>query len=87
MTAAVVGWGFLVVAIVALLRATQLDRRLQQYRAPGTPAAAYLGPLGRWRRDLYTAQGHPLIWPTQRAFGVFCVASLIGALVLEKAAS
>jgi hypothetical protein len=84
-TAAVVGWGLLVVAIVSLLRAALLDRRLQHYRAPGTPAAAYLGPLGRWRRDLYTAEGHPLIWPTQQAFAVFCVASLIGALVLENA--
>ena len=86
MTASVVGWGLLAVAVAALLRAAQLDRRLQRYRAPGTPAAAYLGPLGRWRRDLYTAEGHPFIWPTRRAFAVFCVASLIGALVLENAA-
>ena len=85
MTAAVVGWGLLVVAIASLLRTAQLDRRLQRYRAPGTPAAAYLGPLGRWRRSLYTAEAHALIWPTQRAFAVFCVASLIGALMLENA--
>ena len=86
MTAAVAGWGLLAVAVVALLRASQLDRRLQHYRAPGAPVAAYLGPLGRWRRDLYTAEGHPLIWPIKRAFAVFCVAALIGALVLENAA-
>ena len=85
MTATIAGWALMGAAILALLCATWLDRRLQAYRVPGTPRAAYLGPVGRWRRALYTAEGQALIAPTRWAFLVFCVGTLAGALVLESA--
>ena len=83
MTAKIVGWALLGVGVFLLLGTARLDRRLQRFRAPGMPAAAYLGKFGRWRRNLYTPEGQPLIGPTRRTFGLFCVASLLGALVLE----
>ena len=85
MTANTVGWALLGVGILCLLRTARLDRRLQRFRAPGMPAAYYLRNIGRWRRDLYTPEGQPLIAPTRLAFAVFCVASLLGALILENA--
>ena len=84
MTARMVGWGLLGLGIFFLLRAAWLDRRLQKLRAPGKPAAAYLGPFGRWRRELYTVEGQSLIGPTRLAFTLFCIASLVGALVLSR---
>jgi len=83
MTAKTIGWTLLGIGIFFLLRTARLDRRLQKFRAPGMPAAAYLGKLGRWRRDLCTAEGQPLTGPTRRAFALFCVASLLGVLVLN----
>ncbi len=85
MTASIAGWTLVVAAILALLCVARLDRRLQAYRVPGTPRAAYLGPVGRWRRTLYTADGQGLIAPTRWAFLVFCLAMLAGVLVLESA--
>ena len=85
MTAKMVGWGLLGFGIFFLLRAAWLDRRLQKLRTTGTPAAAYLGPFGRWRRELYTAEGQSLIRPTRLAFTLFCIASLAGAVVLSNA--
>jgi hypothetical protein len=85
MTTKIIGWALLGIGILFLLRTARLDRRLQRFRAPGVPAAAYLGKLGRWRRDLYTAEGHPLTGPTRQAFALFCVASLLGVLVLSNA--
>jgi len=85
MTANVVAWALLGIAIFFLLRTALLDRRLQRFRAPGVPAASYLGRFGRWRRELYTAEGQPLIAPTRLAFSLFCVASLLGVLILENA--
>ena len=84
MTANAVGWAFLGNAIFFLLQAARLDRRLQRFHAPEAPAASYLGKFGRWRRRLYTAEGQPLIASTRRAFALFCVASLLGVLILEK---
>ena len=84
-TATITGWTLIGAAILALLAATRLDRRLRAYRVPGTPRAAYLGPVGRWRRALYTSEGQALITPTRCAFLVFCIGSLAGALVLESA--
>ena len=83
MTAKMIGWGLLSLGILFLVRAAWLDRRLQKLRAPGISAAAYLGPFGRWRRDLYAAEGQSLIGPTRLAFTLFCIASLVGALVLH----
>ena len=83
MTANVVGWAFLGLGIFFLLRTAWLDRRLLRFRAPGVPAASYLGEFGRWRRDLYTTEGQPLAASTRRAFALFYVASLLGVLVLE----
>ena len=85
MTANAVGWTFLGIGIFFLLRTAWLDRRLQPFRAPEVPAAAYLGKLGRWRRNLYTPEGQPLIASTRWAFALFCVASLLGVLILENA--
>lgn len=83
MTAKTIGWALLSIGIFFLLRTAQLDRRLQKRRAPGMPAGAYLGPFGRWGRHLYTLEGQPLIGPTRLTFGLFCIASLLGALVLS----
>ena len=85
MTGSVIGWALLAIGIFFLIRIAWLDRRLQQFRAPGVPAASYLGKFGRWRRELYTPDGQPLIATTRWAFAVFCGASLLGALVLENA--
>lgn len=85
MTANAAGWALLGIGIFFLLRTARLDRRLQRFRAPNVPAAAYLGKFGRWRRDLYTREGQPLIAPTKRAFALFCVAFLLGVLVREIA--
>jgi hypothetical protein len=85
MTGNVVGWALLAIGILFLLRTALLDRRLQQFRAPQAPAASYLGKFGRWRRELYTSDGQPLISTTRWAFAMFCGASLLGALVLENA--
>jgi hypothetical protein len=49
------------------------------------PAAAYLGPFGRWRRALYAAEAQPLIVPTRLAFTLFWVTFLLGALMLSDA--
>jgi hypothetical protein len=80
-----VGWALLGIGIFFLLRTARLDRRLQRFRATGVPAASYLGRFGRWRRELYTAEGQPLIAPTRLAFSAFCVASLLGVLIFENA--
>ncbi len=85
MSATIVGWALLGAALFALLCVARLDRRLQAYRVPGTPRAAYLGPVGRWRRELYTAEGQALVAPTRWAFLVFGLATVAGALVLEFA--
>ena len=85
MTANAVGWAFLSIGIFFLLRTAQLDRRLQRFRSPGMPASSYLGKFGRWRRDLYTSDGQPLIASTRRAFALFCFAALVGALIIENA--
>ena len=85
MTAKIVGWGLLGLGIFFLIRAAWLDRRLQKLRAKGTPAAAYLGPFGRWRQDLYTAEGRALTGPTRWAFAILCIASLAGAVMLSNA--
>jgi hypothetical protein len=85
MTGSVLGWALLAIGIFFLLRTAWLDRRLQQFRAPGVPAASYLGKFGRWRRELYTPDGQPLVATTRWAFALFCGASLLGALVLENA--
>jgi hypothetical protein len=85
MTANGVGWALVGIGILFLLRTARLDRRLQRFRASGVPAASYLGKFGRWRRELYTAEGQPLIAPTRLAFSLFCVASLLGALIVENA--
>jgi hypothetical protein len=85
MTAKTIGWALLGIGILFLIRTARLDRRLLRFRAPGVPAAAYLGKLGRWRRDLYTVEGQPLAGRTRRAFALFCLASLLGALVLSNA--
>jgi len=84
MTVSAIGWALLSIGIFSLLRTAWLDRRLQQFRAPGVPAASYLGKFGRWRRELYTSEGQPLIATTRWAFAIFCGASLLGALVLEN---
>jgi hypothetical protein len=83
MTANGVAWALLGFGIFFLLRTARLDRRLQRFRAPGVPAASYLGKFGRWRRELYTAEGQPLIGPTRLAFSLFCVASVLGVLIFE----
>ena len=85
MTANALGWAFLSIGIFFLLRTAQLDRRLQRFRSPGVPASSYLGKFGRWRRNLYTSEGQLLISSTRRAFALFCVASLLGALIIEIA--
>jgi hypothetical protein len=85
MTATVVGWAFLGIGIFFLLRAARLDRRLQQFRSPGVSASSYLGKFGRWRRDLYTSDGQALIASTRLAFALFCVAALLGAIIIENA--
>ena len=85
MTGSVIGWALLAIGIFSLLRTAWLDRRLQQFRAPGVPAASYLGKFGRWRRELYTSDAQPLVATTRWAFALFCGASLLGALVLENA--
>ena len=85
MTANTVGWILLGIGIFFLLLTARLDRRLLRFRAPGVPAAAYLGKFGRWRRDLYTPAGHPLAAATRRAFALFVVAFLLGVLFLENA--
>ena len=87
MTPRVMGWVLLSIAILCLVRAAQLDRRLQRLRAPGIPAAAYLGPFGRWRRALYAAEAQPLIVPTRLAFTLFWVTFLLGALMLSNASA
>ena len=72
-------------AVLALLWTARLDRRLQRHRTPNTPRAAYLGPIGRWRRANYTAEVHGLLAPTRWAFALFCLLALAGALVREAA--
>jgi hypothetical protein len=83
MTANAIRWVLLAIGIYFLLRTAWLDRRLQRFRSAGAPAAAYLGKFGRWRRDLYTSEGQPLIASTRRAFALFCIFSLLGVLILE----
>jgi hypothetical protein len=85
MNRAFCGWALVGIGIFFLLRTAWLDRRLQRFRAPGVLPASYLGKFGRWRRELYTAEGQPLIAPTRLAFSLFCVASLLGALIVENA--
>jgi hypothetical protein len=85
MDAKIAGWALLTIGILFLLWTARLDRRLQQLRAPGLPAAAYLGPIGRWRRELYRSEGQAMIGRIRWAFATFCVASLLGALVLSHA--
>ena len=85
MTAKIVGWGLLAIGTFFLLRTARLDRRLQKFRAQEAPRAAYLGQLGRWRRELYSAEGQPLIRPTRWSYALFCIAWLIGVLLLNNA--
>ena len=84
LTAKVIGWALLAIGIFFLLRTARLDRRLQKFRAPGAPRAAYLGQLGRWRRDLYRAEGQPLIRPTRWSYALFSIAWLLGVILLNS---
>ena len=84
MTAHGVGWALIGVGIFFLLLTARLDRRLQRFRAPGSPVASYLGKFGRWRRELYAPDGQRLIAPARWAFSLFCVTCLIGALIIES---
>lgn len=85
MMAAIAGWTLLGLAVAALLWTARLDRRLQGYRTPGTPRAAYLGPIGRWQRAYYVADGHGLLVRTRWSFGLFCLMAILAVLVLESA--
>ena len=85
MTANAVGWAILAIGIFFLFRTAQLDHRLQRFRSPGVPASSYLGKFGRWRRDLYTSDGQPLIRSTRLSFALFCFAALLGAVIIENA--
>ena len=75
-------WG---ISFFFLLRTARLDRRLVQYRVPGTPRGAFLHEFGRWRRALYTADGQALIAPTRWALALFLVFFLLGVIVFETA--
>ena len=75
-------WG---ISFFFLLRTARLDRRLVQYRVPGTPRGAFLQEFGRWRRALYTAEGQALIAPTRWALALFFVFFLLGVIVFETA--
>ena len=79
------GWLLWGISFFFILRTARLDRRLVQYRVPGTPAGAYLQHFGRWRRALYTAEGQALIAPTRWALALFFVFFLLGVIVFETA--
>ena len=79
----IAGWLLLGLAVLALLWTARLDRQLRGLRKPGTPRAAYLGPVGRWRQAYYTDEAREILPRTRWAFGLFCVMALLGALVLE----
>lgn len=79
------GWLLWGISFYFLLRTARLDRRLVQYRLPGTPAGAYLKQVGRWSRALYTDEGQALIAPTRWALALFLVFFLLGVIVFETA--
>lgn len=78
-----IGWALWGVAFFFILRTARLDRRLVQFRVPGTPAGAYLREFGRWRRAQYTAEGQALIGQTRMALALFFIFFLLGVLVFE----
>jgi hypothetical protein len=79
------GWLLWGISFFFLLRTARLDRRLVQYRVPGTPRGAFLQEFGRWRRALYTAEGQPLIAATRWALALFLIFFLLGVIVFETA--
>ena len=85
LTQTTIGWILIGAGAFFTFRLAWLDRRLLPFRKPGTPAAAYLGRFGRWRRALYTADGQTLVsavWWTEVWMLVFFA---LGIIMLETA--
>jgi hypothetical protein len=79
------GWVCIGLAAVAALRLHSLDAALQEFRDAAMHASRYaLVPL-RWRRDLYTPDGAPLVLRLWRTFGWMVGGALLGMLLLAAA--
>ena len=71
------GWILFGVAAFLAVAMHRADRRLQTFRAPGAPVSAFtLVPL-RWRSELYTKEGQPLV---RRAWGLMILMYAVAAL-------
>jgi hypothetical protein len=71
------GWILFGVAAFLAVAMHRADRRLQTFRAPGAPSSAFgIVPL-RWRSELYTKEGRPLV---RRAWGLMILMYAVAGL-------
>ena len=79
----VLGWTLVAGAAALAIRMNLLDRRMQQFRAPGMPATAYIFVPVRWRRRLYTPDGQELVGKAWRTMALMYALGLLGAVFLS----
>ena len=78
----VAGYAFLAAAGICALRMGWLDRRLQDYRAPGVARSAYAFVPIRWQRRLYSEAGQPLVGQAWRALLAMDLAAVVALILL-----
>ena len=79
------GWVCIGLAAVAALRLHSLDSALQEFRDAAVHASRYAFVPLRWRRDLYTPDGAPMVLRLWRTFGWMIAIALLGMLLLAVA--
>jgi hypothetical protein len=71
------GWILVGVAAVLAVAMHRADRRMQTFRVPGAPASAFTFVPLRWRSQLYTKEGQPLV---RRAWGLMVMMYAVATL-------
>jgi hypothetical protein len=84
--AQVIGWLLVAMSAIAATRMWWYDRRLQQHRVAGALPSAYRFVPLRWRRDLYSAAGEPLLRGARRALWVMYGCGFAGMVFLAAGA-
>jgi hypothetical protein len=71
------GWILFGVAALLAVAMHRADRRMQTFRTPGAPSSAFTFVPLRWRSELYTKEGQPLV---RRAWGLMVLMYVVAGL-------
>jgi hypothetical protein len=78
------GWMLIGLSALSAVAMHRTDRRMQVFRAPGAPPAAFSGIPLRWKRELYAGEGRALV---RRAWSLMLLmygAALVGIVLLSR---